>query len=62
MTARQKDAITWLRKVGEANQFAVRRAGYQVRTFDAPAEQGRIQVEVRPGRVKPFNVYRVGEQ
>ena len=61
MTARQKDAITWLQRVGEATPWAVKKAGFQVRMFDTLAEKGRIQATQVEGRVKPFNVYQVGE-
>jgi hypothetical protein len=57
MTTRQKDALRWLEQVGEANQFAVHRAGYQQRTLDALVEQGRVVLRVVQGRVRPFNVY-----
>jgi hypothetical protein len=57
MTPRQRDALRWLEQVGEANQFAVHRAGYQQRTLDALADQGRITRVMVQGRVKPFAVY-----
>ncbi len=57
MTPRQREALRWLETVGEANQFAVHRAGYQQRTLDALVAQGRIVVRVVQGRVRPFNVY-----
>ena len=57
MTPRQKEALRWLETVGEANQFAVHRAGYQQRTLDALADQGRIARVMVQGRVKPFAVY-----
>lgn len=61
MTARQRDAITWLGRVGEATPWAIRKAGFQVRMFDTLTQQGRIHATQVQGRVKPFNVYRVGE-
>ena len=61
MTPRQRDALAWVREVGEATPWQARRAGYQLRTLDALAHQGRVDTETRPGRVKPYTVWRAKE-
>ena len=58
MTPRQKEALRWLETVGEANEFAVHRAGYQHRTMEAPRVAGRIHGELVQGRCRPYWVYR----
>jgi hypothetical protein len=57
VTARQRDAIRWLEANEPASQFEVRRAGFQLRTFEALHEQGLIHARVVAGRVRPFHVY-----
>jgi hypothetical protein len=47
--------------VGEATPWQARRAGYQLRTLDALAREGRVDAETRPGRVKPYTVWRAKE-
>lgn len=61
MTPRQRDALRWLEGVGEANEFAVHRAGYQARTLDALAKQGRIDRTMVQGRIKPYAIYATHE-
>lgn len=58
MTPRQRDALRWLEGVGEANEFAVHRAGIQHRTIHALHTQGRIHGELVQGRCRPYWVYR----
>jgi len=62
VTARQRDAIRWLQANQPASQFQVRRAGFQLRTFDALAEQGHIHARTVAGRVRPFHVYSIDAQ
>ena len=61
MTPRQKDALQWLEQVGEANEFAVHRAGYQHRTLEALRTKGRVHGELVQGRCRPYWVYSTHE-
>jgi len=57
LTPVQRRALAWLESAGFATQFAIRRNGFKLRTFDALVAKGVVHVEYRPGRVKPIATY-----
>lgn len=59
LTARQHEALDWLRSVGKASEKLVRRNGFAVRTFDALADAGAIERAYMPrGLGASFKTYR----
>jgi len=57
LTPAQRRALAWLESAGFATQFAIRRNGFKLRTFDALVANGVVHVEHRQGRVKRIATY-----